>query len=132
MSSADSHVTPNARAKALLQNKDNKICADCGARGHLTWASLPAGTLICIECAGVHRGLGVHVSFIRSVVLDTWTEAQVATMEAVGGNTCANARLEATLSAEEKEDRQTNISTFIREKYAGKYLSPTKPARTNK
>ncbi|RZS07377.1 hypothetical protein BHM03_00038207 [Ensete ventricosum] len=39
----------------------NDICADCGAP-EPDWASLNLGILLCIECSGVHRNLGVHIS----------------------------------------------------------------------
>ncbi|OBZ76552.1 ADP-ribosylation factor GTPase-activating protein GCS1 [Grifola frondosa] len=42
-------------------------------------------SLLCLQCAGVHRGFGVHVSFVRSVSMDTWQEDQIKRMQ-LGGN----------------------------------------------
>jgi PREDICTED: similar to centaurin-gamma 2 (ARF-GAP with GTP-binding protein-like, ankyrin repeat and pleckstrin homology domains 1) (AGAP-1) (GTP-binding and GTPase-activating protein 1) (GGAP1) len=36
------------------------------------WASLNLGSLICIECCGIHRNLGTHISRVRSLDLDDW------------------------------------------------------------
>lgn len=39
----------------------NDACAECNAPDP-DWASLNLGVLMCIECSGVHRNLGVHIS----------------------------------------------------------------------
>lgn len=45
----------------LQQIAGNDTCAECGAP-EPDWASLNLGILLCIECSGVHRNLGVHIS----------------------------------------------------------------------
>ena len=49
---------------ALKKIVGNDKCADCSAPDP-DWASLNLGLLICIECSGVHRNLGVHISKVR-------------------------------------------------------------------
>ena len=59
-------------------------CVDCSAKLP-QWASVSYGTLFCLECSGQHRSLGVHLSFVRSIQMDSWTEKQIQTLK-VGGN----------------------------------------------
>ncbi|WKY03291.1 hypothetical protein Q1695_004773 [Nippostrongylus brasiliensis] len=60
----------------MLKEDENKYCADCQAKTP-RWAAWNLGVFICIRCAGIHRNLGVHISKVRSVNLDTWTPEQV-------------------------------------------------------
>ncbi|KAI7835189.1 hypothetical protein BX661DRAFT_135379, partial [Kickxella alabastrina] len=53
----------------LMVQPENALCADCGA-ARPEWCSINLGCLVCIECSGIHRGLGTHVSKVRSLTLD--------------------------------------------------------------
>ena len=55
-----------------IRNNDqgNQFCADCGSTSKVEWVSLNLGIILCIECGGIHRSLGTHVSKIRSLTLD--------------------------------------------------------------
>ena len=62
----------------------NSFCVDCDTEGP-DWASLGFGVLICLHCAGNHRSLGVHISLVRSLNLDSWSPSQLANLKN-GGN----------------------------------------------
>eukprot|EP00750_Incisomonas_marina_P017489 INCI2097.1.p1 GENE.INCI2097.1~~INCI2097.1.p1 ORF type:complete len:1052 (+),score=115.91 INCI2097.1:188-3343(+) len=62
----------------------NQFCCDCG-RKRPEWASISLGLLLCINCAGEHRSLGVYKSKIRSITMDSWSQEQLRSLTC-GGN----------------------------------------------
>jgi len=110
----------------LCRLESNRLCADC-RQPPATWASLNLGVFLCQRCAGIHRGLGVHISQVRSTTLDAWTCTQVDFLSATG-NAVANAHWEAQLPvgfqrprAEDADGRPSvALEGFIRRKYDSK------------
>ncbi|KAF2536064.1 hypothetical protein F2Q70_00002529 [Brassica cretica] len=82
------------RIRDLLNQPDNRVCADCGAPDP-KWASANIGVFICLKCCGVHRSLGTHISKVLSVTLDDWSDEEVDSMIEIGGNASANSIYEA-------------------------------------
>ncbi|KAL8111003.1 putative ADP-ribosylation factor GTPase-activating protein AGD15 [Apium graveolens] len=107
--------------EGLLKLPENRGCADCHSKAP-RWASINLGIFICLQCSGIHRSLGVHISKVRSTALDTWLPDQVSFMQAMG-NEKANNYWEAELP---QDDDRRNIENFIRAKYeSGKWASKT-------
>ncbi|XP_066028453.1 arf-GAP with coiled-coil, ANK repeat and PH domain-containing protein 2 isoform X4 [Pocillopora verrucosa] len=97
----------------------NDKCADCSSTDP-TWASTNMGIVLCIECSGIHRSLGVHVSKVRSLTLDAWEPEQVKLMTELG-NELVNGILEAKVNSHTKkptpQSSRGERETWIKLKY---------------
>jgi len=99
----------------------NRVCADCNAPDP-KWISVSIGCIVCIECSGVHRHLGVTISKVRSFELDMWNEKTEVTEKI--GNADINTIYEANIipghkkphADSDREDREK----FIYNKYVCK------------
>lgn len=65
----NNHENKEILKKIYEKDEMNRICVDCGDKNP-TWISINLGIIMCLECSGIHRSLGTHVSKIRSVLLD--------------------------------------------------------------
>ena len=79
------------------------------------WASWNLGVFVCIRCSGIHRGMGTHISRVKSVDLDSWTDEQLQSILS-WGNARANKYWEAKLAAGHAPS-EAKIENFIRTKY---------------
>ncbi|KAJ2643813.1 hypothetical protein GGF44_000979 [Coemansia sp. RSA 1694] len=81
---ADSNVQETRMAKMRFP-AGNDRCVDCGKRAP-EWAVINLGVLVCIDCSGIHRSLGVHVSKVRSIKLDNWEPELMQIMQRLGNH----------------------------------------------
>uniref|UniRef100_A0A3Q3N9M0 Arf-GAP with coiled-coil, ANK repeat and PH domain-containing protein n=1 Tax=Mastacembelus armatus TaxID=205130 RepID=A0A3Q3N9M0_9TELE len=82
----------------VVMGPGNQLCCDCGEE-EPRWASVNLGVTVCIECSGIHRSLGVHLSKVRSLTLDSW-EAEQLKLLCILGNNVVNQIYEARCSEE--------------------------------
>ena len=123
-------LSPEAQRKKtlmdLLKLPENQVCADCPEKGP-RWACAKAGVFICIECSGIHRNLGTHISFVRSVNLDDWKQEHVDQM-VKWGNKRAKLFWEAEVPAHYRRPGANasvhEVTKWIRDKYEHRRFAP--------
>ncbi|XP_042640171.1 arf-GAP with GTPase, ANK repeat and PH domain-containing protein 1 isoform X5 [Tyto alba] len=124
-----SRLTSQNEAMALqsIRNiRGNSHCVDCEAQNP-DWASLNLGALMCIECSGIHRNLGTHLSRVRSLDLDDWPLELIKVMSSIG-NELANSVWEESSQGHMKpssDSTREEKERWIRAKYEQKlFLAP--------
>ncbi|XP_040211366.1 arf-GAP with GTPase, ANK repeat and PH domain-containing protein 3-like isoform X1 [Rana temporaria] len=112
--------------QSIRSVRGNSLCVDCDTPNP-DWASLNLGTLMCIECSGIHRNLGTHLSRVRSLDLDDWPVELTMVMMAIG-NSLANSVWENCTEGYSKptpESSREEKERWIRAKYEQKlFLCP--------
>uniref|UniRef100_A0A8C7YMY8 Arf-GAP with GTPase, ANK repeat and PH domain-containing protein 3 n=1 Tax=Oryzias sinensis TaxID=183150 RepID=A0A8C7YMY8_9TELE len=107
--------------QSIRNVRGNSFCVDCDAPNP-DWASLNLGALMCIECSGIHRNLGTHLSRVRSLDLDSWPVELSMVMTAIG-NAMANSVWEGALEGYAKpgsDSTREEKERWIRAKYEQK------------
>ncbi|XP_071977564.1 arf-GAP with GTPase, ANK repeat and PH domain-containing protein 1 isoform X3 [Engystomops pustulosus] len=128
-----SRLTSQNEALALQSIRNlpgNSHCVDCDAQNP-DWASLNLGALMCIECSGIHRNLGTHLSRVRSLDLDDWPPELIKVMSAIG-NELANSVWEGSSQGHVKpcsESPREEKERWIRAKYEQKLFLAPLPCR---
>ena len=103
----------------------NQNCVDCNSSKDITWLSTNHGYLVYIECSGIHRELGVHVSRIHSLTLNNIGISLLLVARTMSNN-AFNSLYEANLNANEKINAQLSMEDrclFIKSKYVKKKFS---------
>ena len=100
---------------AISSLPGNERCAECESL-QPQWTSVNLGIVLCLDCAGLHRSLGVHISFVRSMEMDVWTEEHVSTMLAGG-----NSRVRSYLGEPEGQDAGIGFGERYQSTLADKY-----------
>ena len=107
----------------------NRWCADCGSESKTEWVSINLGIVLCIECSGIHRSLGTHISKVRSLTLDTTSfSTDIVEILLQIGNRISNMVWEAKMEEGQKPSANATRDQrlrFITAKYVERvYITP--------
>lgn len=138
-SSSTMDVSPTKLLDQLRANdQGNLFCADCGSNSRVEWTSLNLGIVLCIECGGIHRSLGTHISKVRSLTLDSnsFTDDVIELLMQIGNrisNMIWEAKLEPRFKPEPWAKREDRLK-YITAKYVDRLFvdnSATHPGLAN-
>ncbi|XP_036935830.1 arf-GAP with SH3 domain, ANK repeat and PH domain-containing protein 1 isoform X4 [Acanthopagrus latus] len=104
----------------VLRMPGNEVCCDCGAADP-KWLSTNLGILTCIECSGIHREMGVHISRIQSMELDKLGTSELLLAKNVG-NSSFNEIMEGNLSSPSPKPTPSSDMTVRKEFINAKYV----------
>jgi len=108
--------------KELREVKGNDSCADCSTKNP-EWISLNLGIMICVTCSGIHRSLGVHISKVRSCVLDKLDRFALATLKTVGNDNALDvweSKLQGSDKLKKSHKPNKSSKNWIQAKYEKK------------
>ncbi|KAJ7426075.1 Arf-GAP with SH3 domain, ANK repeat and PH domain-containing protein 1 [Willisornis vidua] len=121
-----SHATSNRQPAKLnlltcqvKPNAEDKKSFDLIS--HPTWLSTNLGILTCIECSGIHREMGVHISRIQSLELDKLGTSELLLAKNVG-NTSFNDIMEGNLPSPSPKPSPSSDMTARKEFITAKYV----------
>uniref|UniRef100_A0A8C2J829 ArfGAP with SH3 domain, ankyrin repeat and PH domain 1b n=1 Tax=Cyprinus carpio TaxID=7962 RepID=A0A8C2J829_CYPCA len=104
----------------VLRMPGNEMCCDCGAPDP-KWLSTNLGILTCIECSGIHREMGVHISRIQSIELDKLGTSELLLAKNVG-NSSFNEIMEGNLPCPSPKPTPASDMTVRKEFINAKYV----------
>uniref|UniRef100_A0A4W6D017 ArfGAP with SH3 domain, ankyrin repeat and PH domain 1 n=1 Tax=Lates calcarifer TaxID=8187 RepID=A0A4W6D017_LATCA len=104
----------------VLRMPGNEVCCDCGASDP-KWLSTNLGILTCIECSGIHREMGVHISRIQSMELDKLGTSELLLAKNVG-NSSFNEIMEGNLPSPSPKPTPSSDMTVRKEFINAKYV----------
>ena len=95
----------------LRKLEGNKRCADCNSKEN-GWCSVNIGVFLCINCAQIHRGVGTHISKVKSCMgTYRWHPDEIERMKLVGNLNASK------IYGEFRNDGKTPTSKWVTDKY---------------